>query len=241
MAKVIIDEATLTDIGNAIREQEGSTALIPTSDIASRIRALTSGGSGGGNTDIEDALITKTIVEYTNDRITNLPTYCFAYFENLISVSLPNVVNNGVGVTSKYGIGQYAFSDCTKLKNVFLPKAYQVGMYAFNNCSSLEEIYLPAYNCSEPFVFTRCTSLRIISMPKMHSLATRLFLNCSSLSDVYLGYDNVVKVNTDTFNGCPTGIKVHVRAEYADQYATATNWSALIEAGTIVIVGDYSD
>ncbi len=40
MGKLIIDESTLTSIGNAIREKEGSTELVPVTDMAERILAL---------------------------------------------------------------------------------------------------------------------------------------------------------------------------------------------------------
>ena len=47
MSKVFIEESTLTAIGDAIREKEGSAELIPTAEMAQRIGAL----SGGGGVD----------------------------------------------------------------------------------------------------------------------------------------------------------------------------------------------
>lgn len=45
--QVIINKSILTDIGNAIREKKGTTALIPTSEMASEIEGIEtwSGGS----------------------------------------------------------------------------------------------------------------------------------------------------------------------------------------------------
>jgi hypothetical protein len=43
MAKLFIDENTLTNIGNAIREKEGSSDLIPVVNMADRITAIKSG------------------------------------------------------------------------------------------------------------------------------------------------------------------------------------------------------
>jgi hypothetical protein len=40
MSKVFIEESTLTDIGNAIREKEGTNKAIPTLQMANRIRNL---------------------------------------------------------------------------------------------------------------------------------------------------------------------------------------------------------
>lgn len=47
MAKVFIEESTLTNIGDAIRSKTGKTALIPTLDMPDEIRSIS---SGGGNT-----------------------------------------------------------------------------------------------------------------------------------------------------------------------------------------------
>ena len=46
MAKVFIEETTLTNIGNAIRDKEGTSELIPVTDMATRIAAIESGGGG---------------------------------------------------------------------------------------------------------------------------------------------------------------------------------------------------
>ena len=45
MSKVFINEETLVDIGNAIREKEGSSELIPPLEMGNRIRAIQSGGA----------------------------------------------------------------------------------------------------------------------------------------------------------------------------------------------------
>jgi hypothetical protein len=46
MAKVFIEETTLTAIGDAIRGKEGTTALVPVNDMATRISAIETGGGG---------------------------------------------------------------------------------------------------------------------------------------------------------------------------------------------------
>lgn len=45
MAKVFIEESTLSAIGDAIREKEGSTELVPVTDMATRISAISGGDS----------------------------------------------------------------------------------------------------------------------------------------------------------------------------------------------------
>lgn len=48
MSKYVIDSATLTSIGDAVREKEGSTGGILVQDIPARILAIETGGGGGG-------------------------------------------------------------------------------------------------------------------------------------------------------------------------------------------------
>lgn len=53
MAKIFIEESTLTSIGDAIRGKEGTTELIPTTEMASRITAIEGGGGEPNLLDIE--------------------------------------------------------------------------------------------------------------------------------------------------------------------------------------------
>ena len=53
MAKYSIDSTTLTSIGDAIREKEGSTGVIPVPDIPSRIAAIQTGADVSGVTAVE--------------------------------------------------------------------------------------------------------------------------------------------------------------------------------------------
>lgn len=57
MAKVFIEETTLTAIGDAIRGKEGTTELVPVNDMATRITSLPSGG-GGNEPTAEDLTFT---------------------------------------------------------------------------------------------------------------------------------------------------------------------------------------
>ena len=53
MAKYSIDSTTLTGIGDAIRAKEGSTGVIPVSDIPGRIAAIQTGADVSGVTAVE--------------------------------------------------------------------------------------------------------------------------------------------------------------------------------------------
>jgi len=53
MAKIFIEETTLTSIGDAIREKEGTTDLIPVTEMSARISAISGGGGGDAPTNEE--------------------------------------------------------------------------------------------------------------------------------------------------------------------------------------------
>ena len=62
MAEYLIQDTTLTAIGNAIRNKEGSSDVIPVNDMASRIEAIESGGTPVISVD-SSGLITATVGE----------------------------------------------------------------------------------------------------------------------------------------------------------------------------------
>lgn len=119
----------------------------------------------------------------------------------------------------------------------------KIGEYAFSYSRDLQHINLPNATSMARSAFSYCSSLLTIRLAKLNSInGNGIIQACNVLTDIYFGYEGVVNLSsTGGFSSAPNGIKIHVRSEYADQYATATNWSSLIASGTIVIVGDYSD
>lgn len=90
MSKLAIENTTLTAIGDAIREKEGSTDLIPVGEIAARIGAM----SGGGSTDdifgtgyVKDAPENTVYSHVTNLSNCNSGTLATSY--NITSQNLP--------------------------------------------------------------------------------------------------------------------------------------------------------
>lgn len=73
MSKVFIEESTLTSIGNAIREKNGTTELIAPLDMAGAIEAIEAGGSGGGGYEPTDAEL--TYQSYSNNGVCDYRNY----------------------------------------------------------------------------------------------------------------------------------------------------------------------
>ena len=89
-------------------------------------------GSSGGDTSMEDGLVTRTGRVYVNDRVKTIGSYAFYSRTNLTTVSFPNATT----------IGRYAFYICTSLTTASFPSATNIGSYAFRDCYNLKSLYL---------------------------------------------------------------------------------------------------
>ena len=81
---------------------------------------------------VEDSIITRTITEYSNDRVTNVGPFAFYACNKFTTVDLPNVTS----------IGEDAFAYCSILTTVDLPNVTSIGSYSFNNCLKLTKLIL---------------------------------------------------------------------------------------------------
>ena len=214
MAKYVIEDTTLTNTANAIREKTGKTDKITPSNFATEIANIET----GGDTSIEDALITGTLTELSNDRVNSIKPYLFYEGNNknnttLISIDLPNVTI----------IQEYAFDGCTALTDVNLPNVTIIQDHAFDGCTALTDVNLPNvttvwgncfYACSnikslsipnlkeikDMWAFAQCTNLVSINLPVITDIEAYTFLSCTSLSNVNI--PNATIIRKGVFRNC---------------------------------------
>ena len=183
-----------------------------------------SGGSGG-NTDIEDALVTRTISTYTNDRVKNIGIYAFFYNTRLTSVNFPACTH----------IENSAFNSCTSLTSVSFPVCKIIGNAAFQSCTRLTSVSFPVCTYIDEAAFQRCTSLTSVSFPACTYIAKYAFNCCYNLVSIYLRGSSVCKLSASyAFQSTPIGGysasagrygSIFVPASLVDAYKTATNWT----------------
>lgn len=250
-------DADLQTVADAIKAKAGTEeALEFPSGFASAVESIKTGG--GGDTSVEDGLITGTLTEYTNDRVEQIRESLFEGFP-LTKITLNNVVD----------CQQYAFEKCAELKEVNMPNLERFGSSCFNGCTSLEYINFPKLTSrlnspNQTSEFYNCTSLKQCLIPNYGAALCSMFNGCSNLELVEVGgiglnasssyakaFNNCAKLTTlifrsatmialpnmSHFNGTPfasggTGGTVYVPAALIEQYQTATNWSTLYAAGT---------
>lgn len=99
------------------------------------------------------------------------------------------------------GVGEHAFFQCAKIKEVDLPKSMQNLRYnAFYGCSAIDSISLPDGINVGRGAFRNCYALKRVVMPG-GIIDRNAFNGCDSLVDVRLG-ERVSSIGYEAFLGC---------------------------------------
>ncbi|MBR2493499.1 MAG: hypothetical protein IKB64_08615 [Paludibacteraceae bacterium] len=190
MAKIFIEETTLTSIGDAIRDKEGTTDLIPTTEIATRITNLPSGG--GSDVDVPEIVLTgncsnqcrglvaSEFIKTFPDKVStkDITDAAFLFYTSTLE-TIPFELNfsstrSGITLTQ-------IFADATNLKSIPKINGCSAGDMGnmFSGCNMLREIpediadwfdwtYIDtltsSYSGSRGTMFSNCYSLRSFPM-----------------------------------------------------------------------------
>ena len=199
----------LTNIANAIRAKKGTSAKINAADFATEIENLPS----GGDTSVEDGLVSGTIATYSNNRVSSTAAYSFYNNTKLTSIDLPNITTTGT----------YSFYGCTGLTNISFPKVTSLGSYTFRGCSGLTSINLPLLKSGNTYVFYGCSKLKEAILPSYSSAVSNyMFQNCSLLEKADVNV--ATSVGSSTFASCYSLKSLILRK--TDKIATLSNTNA---------------
>ncbi len=208
MAKYVIEDTTLTNIANAIREKTGGTEQITPSNFATEIAGIQS----GGNSTITSGFIVNewdtngNPVDISLVGMTTVGQYYFytyLYYGSAYSAfkSLENV--NFCENTTR--IAEGAFMNCKNLNITELPDTIsRIDGNAFSNCIKLALTKLPASFEDTIYIktFYGCSNLAIKEIPVgIDVLGNNAFENCTGLSELtFLG--NISSFGSSVFKGC---------------------------------------
>ena len=210
MANVLIEENTMSAIGNAIREKTGKTDLILPKDMPTEIESIESGGSSSGQ-ELLDAMIDGSITEIESNA-ESVKNYAFYYSNNLKSVSFPIATSIGKNAFNSCdtlttvdfplvtSIGEYAFNSCDALTTVDFPLVTSIGASAFRSCEQLETINSPLVTSIENYAFNGCEVLKAVDFPLLTSIKSSAFDSCDALTTV--DFPLVTSIEKYAFNGC---------------------------------------
>lgn len=137
----------------------------------------------------------------------------------------------------------YAFKNCSKLKNVTVPKKIKEIYHCFRGCGSIKQIKLhnsvkkiserAFYDCISlekivipPKVekisiqtFHNCSSLTSVELPKKLTYIGELaFENCQSLEEIYIP-ETVKTIRANAFEGCSSLTILSKGGDYAERFA----------------------
>lgn len=209
MANVLVEEGSLTNIANAIREKNGTTTTYKPSEMATAISSIETGG--GGSTPTQGLVINErdengwpTDIAIV-DRTTIPEYYCYYFGDS---------INNFFGRVEKITlpenlttIGNYSFQNCTNWKIPELADTVTtIGNYAFSGCENITWEKLPnSLGPLSTYAFDGCKNLAITEIPSgMVTSGTYVFRGCSSIPHItWLG--DVTTISRGLFYSC-TGL-----------------------------------
>lgn len=128
MSKVLVTESYLTDIGDAIRNKNGSYDKYKPSEMARAINGIPT----QDNTVLNSILNRSISGNYVNNDLTEIGYYAFAGCGYLISATFAKATKIDTG----------AFSICMSLESISLPEVKEINASAFTSCS-LKSISMP--------------------------------------------------------------------------------------------------
>lgn len=164
MSKVLVTESYLMDIGNAIRNKNGSYDEYKPSEMAGAINDITA----QDNTVLNSILDRSISGDYVNNDLTEIGTHAFAYCENLISATFKKATK----------IDNMAFYSCSSLESISLPEVKEIGSMAFKYCN-LKSISMPKVEILGsdyfPGIFTDCPMATINIPSTIKSIGKNAF------------------------------------------------------------------
>lgn len=178
-----------------------------------------------------DASAGKHILKIEGAWIYDIPAETFAY-SNIWSIMLPSV-----GVR----IGNYAFSDCENLQNIYTPFVRGIGIEAFRECpisgtidltycenigegafedTSINEITIPESITTIPVnCFYGCWNLNKVKLSEgLKVIGTSAFSDCSNLKGITIP-STVEHLGEEAFLGCTSLKKIEVPSGVLELFA----------------------
>ena len=170
----------------------------------------------------EDAIITRTLSNYTNDRVMSIGNYIFAICSNLTTVSFPACTS----------IGNYAFVQCTNLTTVSFPSCISISTSAFAICTNLTTVSFPSCITIGEGAFFSCTSLTSVSFPSCITIGEGAFDYCTRLTSV--SFPACTSIGSYAFSRCtrltsvsfPACISIGIRAFISCSRLTSVSFPA---------------
>ena len=179
-----------------------------------------------GDEVMTDQIVSRTVTEYKENRITTVGQYAFNGCAALAEVDIPNV-------TRIYTNG---FNGCSSLTTANVPALTGLYGYEFAACTKLASVKFPSVtltDCSGYGPFSG-SGVKIVDFPALTSIKGQPFYSAKSLRSVILRSSTVCVLNTAidsvfAATSFPTNGYIYVPRALVDSYKEATNWSEIAD------------
>lgn len=260
MANVLVEETYLEEIADAIREKNGLTATYKPDQMATAIRNIKTSTSNVvvSADEVLRAVVDRSITALTEDTITTVGKYAFAYAEDLNNINLSacetikdyGFYNSGlinIDLPAVYRVGNNAFASCANIESIDLSNAVEFGNYVLSSCSKLKTAKLN----SNPetaiagtlgnYTFAGTTGLELVDFGYINNLGSNPFGYSSSKShsfpNLILRYNGVVSFSNTGATGLKTGCYIYVPRAQVEKYKASSLWGGW--ANYIRAIEDY--
>ena len=158
---------------------------------------------------------------------------CPSYLEKTNYI-IPDSVTN---------ISEYAFCNCSSLKNILIPDSVtSIGSSAFSGCSGLTSMTIPdGVTSINGSVFSGCTGLKSITLPDdITYIDTYAFSGCAGLTSVTIP-ESVTNIGSYAFSGCTGLSRINWNAACVENFRHFSNVFSRVGIagnGTDVVFGD---
>lgn len=228
MALYSIEESTMRDIADAVKEKTGDESILLT-QVGAKVRKF--------NVDTFLKYLRKELTEVTEEEADAILSVATKMFQD--QTLLHKVAKFNDEVTE---IPSNAFQNCTSLTDIILPNFLtKLNTYCFKGCSSLEHISFPETLTNfAGYCFEDCTSLNNVELPPTVSIGEYSFRNCSSLEELVA--HTVSNIGTYAF--ARSGIRsfkadgVSRLGKHAFEYCN--NLTEVELTGTLKLVDEYA-
>lgn len=161
----------------------------------------TSDNVGIEYTDAFCKLVSGTLTQVDDDRITTLKNYAFYNDTVIESIRFENLTALNTGV----------FGGCKTLKRLDLPNLKNVyGGSSIANCDSLEYLNVPLLqSASASSIIANAISLKEVNFPSLTTCGGSFLGGCKALETIDFG--SILIINATAFNNCTSLNKVIIR------------------------------
>lgn len=214
MANVLVNDASLADIADAIREKNGTEETYKPAEMGDAVRAIESGG-----TDYLEKRLNQEQYQYNNENVLKIPQSAFSNDTALKGITLQNCTE----------INAYSFQGCISLEYANLPSLKKiVAGNHFTGCVLLKKLVFNNIETGS-IQATNCTSLEYCEYTSVPNIQGNAFGSDSNFKALVIRQTNKIAtlLNSNAFSNTliASGVGyIYVPRALVDTYKTATNW-----------------